>query len=128
MRQRTADPSGNLQELACARRHIHLKRTLIPFVRRFWVRWRGWDSCETPLPDNIRVTLRDWRRQGERIHGIEDAAVLELDDSALLDALLADRAARSWIERRLDATAALIAAGHVAEVRAWLLRHGELPA
>jgi hypothetical protein len=83
---------------------------------------------ETPLPDNIRVTLRDWQRKGERLHVIEDAAVLELDDAALLDALLADRAARGWIERRLGATVALIAPGHVADVRAWLLRHGELPA
>ncbi len=83
---------------------------------------------ETPLPDNIRVTLRDWQRKGERLHVIEDAAVLELDDAALLDALLADRAARGWIERRLGAAVALIAPGHVADVRAWLLRHGELPA
>jgi hypothetical protein len=83
---------------------------------------------ETPLPDNIRVTLRDWQRKGERLHVIEDAAVLELDDAALLDALLADRAAHGWIERRLGAAVALIAPGHVADVRAWLLRHGELPA
>ncbi|HEY7094706.1 MAG TPA: helicase-associated domain-containing protein, partial [Ktedonobacterales bacterium] len=27
---------------------------------------------ETPLPDNIRVTLRDWQRKGERLHVIED--------------------------------------------------------
>jgi hypothetical protein len=83
---------------------------------------------ETPLPDNVRVTLRDWQRKGERLHVVEDAAVLEFDDAALLDALLADRAARGWIERRLGAAVALIAPGHVADVRAWLLRHGELPA
>lgn len=83
---------------------------------------------ETPLPDNIRVTLRDWQRQGERLHAIEDATVLEVDDGALLDALLADRAAHGWIERRLGATAALIAADHSSDVRTWLLRHGELPA
>jgi hypothetical protein len=81
-----------------------------------------------PLPENIRVILRDWQRQGERIRAVEDAAVLELDDVTLLDVLLADRAAHGWIERRLSATAALIAAGHVADVRAWLLRRGELPA
>ncbi|HEY7020486.1 MAG TPA: helicase-associated domain-containing protein [Ktedonobacterales bacterium] len=83
---------------------------------------------ESPLPDNIRVTLRDWQRKGERLRVIEDAVVLELDDAALLDALLADRATRGWIERRLGAAVALIAPGHVADVRAWLLRHGELPA
>jgi hypothetical protein len=82
---------------------------------------------ETPLADNIRVTLRDWQRKGERLHVIQDAAILELDDAEPLDALLADRAARGWIERRLGAAVALIAPGHVADVRAWLLRHGELP-
>jgi XPB/Ssl2-like helicase family protein len=83
---------------------------------------------ETPLPDNIRVILRDWQRRGERLRVVEDAAVLEVDDATLLDALLADRAASGWIERRLGATAALLAPGHAADVHAWLLRHGELPA
>jgi len=83
---------------------------------------------KAPLPDNIRVTLRDWQRRGERLRVVEDAAVLEVDDAKLLDALLADRAASGWIERRLGAKAALLAPGHVADVRAWLLRHGELPA
>jgi Helicase conserved C-terminal domain len=82
----------------------------------------------TALPDNVRVTLRDWQRQGERLRAIESASVLEVEDAELLDALLADRRARGWIERRLGATAALIAPGHVADVSAWLLRHGELPA
>ena len=81
-----------------------------------------------PLPDNIRVILRDWQRQSERLHAVEGAAVLEVDDAKLLDALLADRAAHGLIERRLSATAALIAPSHSTDVRAWLLRHGELPA
>jgi hypothetical protein len=80
------------------------------------------------LPDNVRVTLRDWQRQGERLRAIESAAILEVDDAELLDALLADRAAHGWIQRRLGATAALLAAGHEGDVRAWLLRYGELPA
>jgi hypothetical protein len=83
---------------------------------------------ETPAPENVRVTLRDWQRQGERLHAVENATVLEVDDATLLDALLADGAGRGWIERRLSATAALLAPGHSADVRAWLLRHGELPA
>jgi hypothetical protein len=83
---------------------------------------------KAPLPDNIRVTLRDWQRQGERLHAVDDVSVLEVEDATQLDALLADRAAQGWIERRLSATAALLAVGHVTDVRAWLLRHGELPA
>jgi hypothetical protein len=83
---------------------------------------------EAPLPDNIRVTLRDWQRRGERLRVVEDAAVLEVNNAKLLDALLADRTTSGWIERRLGVTAALLAPGHAADVRAWLLRHGELPA
>jgi hypothetical protein len=81
-----------------------------------------------PLPENVRVTLRDWERQGERLSVVERACVLEVDEPTLLDALLADRVAHGWIERRLSATAALTASAHVANVRAWLLRRGELPA
>jgi hypothetical protein len=83
---------------------------------------------EAPLPDNILVTLRDWQRRGERLRIAEDATVLEVDHATLLDELLADRAAHGCIERRLGVTAALIAPGRAADVRAWLLRHGELPA
>jgi hypothetical protein len=83
---------------------------------------------QAPLPDNIHVTLRDWQRRGERLRAVEDASVIEVDDAKGLDELLADHAAHGWIERRLSATAALITPGHSAEVRAWLLRHGELPA
>jgi hypothetical protein len=82
---------------------------------------------EAPLPDNIRVTLRDWQRRGERLRVVEDAAVLEVDNASLLEGLLTDRSAHGWIERRLSATAALIAPGRTADVRTWLLRHGELP-
>jgi hypothetical protein len=83
---------------------------------------------EAPLPDNIRITLRDWQRRGERLRSIDDATVLEIDNAMLLDELLADRVAHGWVERRLGATVALIAPGRAADVRAWLLRHGELPA
>ncbi|MGZ3675957.1 MAG: hypothetical protein ACXVCO_16760, partial [Ktedonobacterales bacterium] len=49
-------------------------------------------------------------------------------NTTLLDALLADRAAARWIERRLTPTTALLTEEAVAATRAWLLRRGELPA
>jgi hypothetical protein len=49
-------------------------------------------------------------------------------DAALLDALLHDRQAAGWVARRLAPGAALIHERHQAEVRAWLLRHDEMPA
>lgn len=81
-----------------------------------------------PLPANVRVTLRDWERQSERLHLTENATVLTVHAPAVLEALLADPGAAGWIARRLAPTAALLAPAHVAHVRAWLLRHGELPA
>lgn len=81
-----------------------------------------------PLPDTVRVALEDWQRQGERLRLTADARVLTVSEAALLDALLADRAASGWVERRLTPLAALLTAEGVHPVRAWLLRRGQLPA
>jgi hypothetical protein len=80
-----------------------------------------------PLPANVRVTLGDWERHAERVCLTPDVLVFKLPAS-LLDALLADRAAATWVERRLSPTVALLAPGSVEHVRTWLLRKGELPA
>ncbi|MBF6591721.1 MAG: helicase-associated domain-containing protein [Ktedonobacterales bacterium] len=98
----------------------------------------GWTSARVaaaleelagaPLPANVRVTLADWERHVERVRLTPAACVLEAPTPALLDALLADRATVGWVERRLTPTAALLTTGSAARVRAWLLRHGELPA
>ncbi len=83
---------------------------------------------QTPLPPNVRTTLNDWARHAERVRLTPDTTVLEVDDARLLDALLADRSASAAIERRLAPTAALVRTGALAEVRIWLLRHGQVPA
>lgn len=80
------------------------------------------------LPANLRVSLDDWERHVERVTLTDQVSVLEMSDPALLDALLADRACAGWIERRLTPTAALLVDGSAGHVRAWLLRHGEIPA
>lgn len=81
-----------------------------------------------PLPANVRVTLTDWERQGERLRLTDDITLLDVPNAALLDALLADRATAGWVARRLTPTAALLVPEHAARVRSWLLRRGELPA
>ncbi|MGH2516052.1 MAG: helicase-associated domain-containing protein, partial [Ktedonobacterales bacterium] len=81
-----------------------------------------------PLPANVRITLTDWERQGKRLSITEDVTALSVRDSSMLDALLADRAAASWIARRLTPTEALLVPEHASRVRRWLLRRGELPA
>ena len=80
------------------------------------------------LPANVSTTLADWARQAERVRLSHGVRLLEVGTAALLDALLADRAAARWIERRLTATAALLTEEGVAGARFWLLRRGELPA
>jgi hypothetical protein len=99
---------------------------------------KGWSADEVTrrlegvtgdaLPDNVRVTLADWGRHVERLRLTPEVTLLAARAPAVLDALLADRTARGWVERRLTPTAALLKAGAAAEVRVWLLRHGELPA
>ena len=101
-------------------------------------RQHGWSAADVAthleslssvaLPPNVRVTLADWERQGERLRLTDDVTLLNVPNAAVLDALLADRAAAGWIERRLTPTAALLVPEYAARVRAWLLRRGELPA
>lgn len=80
------------------------------------------------FPANVRVTLDDWERHVERLRLTRDARVVTTRTAETLDALLADPRARQWVERRLAPTAALLVRAGVAPVRAWLLRHGGLPA
>jgi hypothetical protein len=81
-----------------------------------------------PLPGAVRVRLGDWARAASRIRLIARATLLSTATPATLDALLADRAAREWIVRRLGPTLALISTDEIEAVRRWLLAHGELPA
>lgn len=82
----------------------------------------------SPLPANVSTTLTDWARQAERVRLSHNVTLLEVTTASLLDALLADRSAARWVERRLTPTAALLTEEGVAAARAWLLRRGELPA
>lgn len=82
----------------------------------------------SPLPANVSTTLADWARKAERVRLSRDIMLLEVANSALLDVLLADRTATRWVDRRLTPTAALLTEEGATSVRAWLLRHGELPA
>ncbi len=63
------------------------------------------------------MTLADWERQNERVQLAPDVTVLEVREPAILDRLLADPAARAWVERRLTPTAALLVPAHAPRVR-----------
>ncbi len=83
---------------------------------------------EVALPSNVRASLADWERHVARLRLTPTVSVLEVRTAELMDALLAERAAREWVERRLTPTAALLVPERVPQVRGWLLRHGEVPA
>ena len=80
------------------------------------------------LPQNVAATLRDWDRQVDRLLLRRAVTLVEVRDAALLDGLQHDRHGAGWVVRRLTPRAALIDEQHIASVRAWLLRQGEMPA
>jgi hypothetical protein len=98
----------------------------------------GWDAEEVarrlerligaPPPRSLRVKLSDWERLASRLRLEDGVTLLETPTPATLDALLADRASAGWGIRRLTPTAATIAPEAAPRARAWLLRHGCLPA
>lgn len=98
----------------------------------------GWDAAQAtarlerltgaPLPSAMRAALADWERAAARLRLTESATLLEVPSAQTLDALLADRAGAAWVMRRLAPTAALVHSDDAPHVRAWLLRHGHLPA
>ncbi len=128
----TLDLCGDREALSQTARY-RLSRAAFARARDF-----GWDAAEvarrlerligkTP-PDALRVTLGDWERLASRLHLEASITLLEVPSAETLDALLADRASAGWNIRRLTPTAASIAPEAAPRVRAWLLRHGLLPA
>lgn len=83
---------------------------------------------EGPLPGTVRVRLADWTRAANRIRLTPQVTLLTTSTSELLDTLLADRAARGWVSRRLGPTLALAHTDKLESLRRWLLARGELPA
>jgi hypothetical protein len=82
----------------------------------------------SPPPGAVRVRLADWMRAASRIRLTPQVTLLTTPTPALLDTLLADRAARAWALRRLGPTLALVQTSELESLRYWLLARGELPA
>jgi len=53
------------------------------------------------IPQNVQYSLVEWERQARRIELWRDVTLLEVDDAALLDQLLADAETRNLFGRRL---------------------------
>ncbi|HZC06418.1 MAG TPA: helicase-associated domain-containing protein, partial [Ktedonobacterales bacterium] len=128
----TLDLCGSRESLSQTARY-RLTRAAFSGARDF-----GWNADEVarrlerltgaPPPESLRVTLRDWERLASRLRLEEGVTLLEVATPETLDALLADRASSAWGIRRLTPTAAIIAPESAPRARAWLLRHGRLPA
>src|SRR6266702_1566815 len=54
-----------------------------------------------PIPQNVQYSLVEWERQARRIELWRSVSLLEVDDAALLDQLLADAETRNLFGRRL---------------------------
>ncbi len=80
-----------------------------------------------PLPQNMRYSLLEWERQAQRIRLYRGVALLEVQDAALLDSLLADAALATLILRRLTPTAALVDRQQLPRLYRALLGRGHLP-
>ncbi len=83
--------------------------------------------AEAPLPQNMRYTLLEWERQAQRIRLYRGVALLEVQDAAVLDALLADAAVAALIRRRLTPTVALVDRQRLPLLYQMLLERGQLP-
>ncbi len=83
--------------------------------------------AQAALPQNTRYSLLEWERQAQRVRLSRDVALLEVQDAALLDALLADDASAALILRRLTPTAALVDRQHLSRLYQALLDRGQLP-
>lgn len=80
------------------------------------------------IPQNVRYSLAEWERQARRVELWPDAALIEVDDPALLDDLLADETIRALFRRRLSPTLAEVVASRLTVLQAALWQRRSLPA
>lgn len=80
------------------------------------------------IPQNVRYSLVEWERQARRIELWRGAALLEVDDPALLDALFASEQTQPMMSRRLTPLLAEVATDQLASIQDFLWQRNYLPA
>jgi hypothetical protein len=80
------------------------------------------------IPQNVQYSLVEWERQARRIELWQGAALLEVDDMTLLDALFADEETSPMLGRRLSPVLAEVAPRHLPALQEILWRRSYLPA
>ncbi len=81
-----------------------------------------------PIPQNVQYSLMEWERQARRIELWCDVTLLEVDDVALLDQLLADAETRNLFGRRLAPSLVEVLADQLPVVQEILWQRDYLPA
>jgi hypothetical protein len=79
---------------------------------------------DTPLPQNVTYSLRDWAQSFERIKLQPAATLLEVERSDTLDSLVESPRWGRLIQRRIAPTLAVVDAGRAADLLALLQRRG----
>ena len=82
----------------------------------------------TEIPQNVRYSLAEWEHQARRIELWPNATLIEVDDEALLDTLLANKETCMFFQRRLSPTMAEVNPRYLADVQECLWQHRYLPA
>jgi hypothetical protein len=80
------------------------------------------------IPQNVSYSLSEWERQARRVEVWPAATIVEVDDEALLDSLLAAPETRGLFKRRLTPCLVEVAPYQLAAVQEILWRHNYLPA
>lgn len=84
-------------------------------------------AAGSELPQNVQYSLVEWERQARRVELWQGANLLEVDDAALLDTLLADEGTRLLFGRRLSPLLAEVNPHQLAAVQEVLWRRNYLP-
>src|SRR5437660_4650137 len=80
------------------------------------------------IPQNVQYSLVEWERQARRIELWQGAILLEVDEAALLDQLLADAETRNLFGRRLAPLLVEVLTDQLQTVQAILWQRDYLPA
>jgi hypothetical protein len=80
------------------------------------------------LPQNVRYSMTEWERQARRIELWQNITLLEVDDEALIDELLADEQHRTFFGRRLSPRLIEVCTDHLATVQELFWQRNILPA
>ncbi len=80
------------------------------------------------IPQNVQYSLVEWERQARRIEVWQGTSLLEVDEPALLDTLLADEQTRPLLGRRFTPTLAEVAPRQLLRLQEVLWQRNYLPA